>query len=210
MTEILKFEATERNVAGTGSSRALRRNGLIPVIIYGDNKKEVKASLPLNSFKTEYFKGGMKTKLVELNLGGEKITALPKDIQVDPVTDSPIHVDLLRIGKDSTVEVAIAVRTLNEEKAPGIKKGGAINIAHRELVLKCHPAKIPHHIEIDVSSMDIGQSIHLKDITLPEGCEASESPDVTLLSMVGRVEESEETVVAEGAEAGAAAESSAS
>lgn len=208
MTDILKFDATERGNAGTGSARALRREGQIPVIIYGDNKKEVRASLSLKNFSKEYQKGGMKTKLLELTLGKEKITALPKEIQVDPVTDNPIHVDLLRIGKDSSVQVAIAIRTLNDDKAPGIKKGGAINIAHRELLLQCHPAKIPHHIEIDVSTMDIGQSIHLSDIKLPEGCEASESPETTLLSMVGRVEESEETVVEENAEEASAEDKS--
>jgi len=202
MTETLKFEAAERNDAGTGASRALRRSGKIPAIIYGEKKESVKISLPLNNFHIEHQKGGMKTRLLEVSFKGEKITTLPKDIQLDPVTDLPIHVDLLRIGKNAIIEVSIAIRTLNEDKSPGIKKGGAINIAHRELLLKCHPTSIPHHIEIDVADLDIGQSIHLADITLPKGVETTDAPETTLLSLVGRAEEVEETVVEEAAAEG--------
>ncbi|MCL4158002.1 UNVERIFIED_CONTAM: hypothetical protein GTU68_014957 [Idotea baltica] len=170
----------------------------------------MKISLPLNKFHIEHQKGGMKTKLLEVVLKNESIMTLPKDIQLDPVTDLPIHVDLFRIGKGSMVEIAIAVRILNEEKSVGIKKGGVINMAHREILLKCHPTSIPQHIEIDVADLDIGQSIHLADVTLPKGVEAIEDAETTILSLVGRAEEVEEEVVAEeGAEDGAEGEAEA-
>lgn len=191
MTDILKLEAQEKIGAGSGVARQLRREDRLPAMIYGDNEKNLMISLPLNKFNNEYKKGGMKTKLIEIVLNGKSITTLPKEIQLHPVTDMPEHIDLLRIGKDSVVEVAVAVRILNAEKSTGVKKGGVVNTVHREILVQCHPTSIPHYIDIDIADLDIGQNIHMSQIALPKGVSAVDKSDFTVVSLANRVEESE-------------------
>lgn len=207
MTDVLKFEAQEKTATGKSASKKLRNDNLVPAIVYGNNEPNLMICLPLNKFNTEYQKGGMKTKLVEITLNGKTITTLPKDIQLHPVTDVPEHIDLLRIGKDTIVQVAIVVKVLNSEKSPGIKKGGIVNMVHREILVNCHPSKIPHSIDIDISELEIGHNVHISQIKLPEGVTPVDKSDFTVISLSTRVEESETTVVPEmpGAEGAAAA-----
>lgn len=203
MTEVVKFAAEARENVGTSAARALRREGKIPAVIYGGNEKEVLVSLPIKEFSQEYTKGSFKTKLVELNINGKTITVLPKVVELHPVTDAPEHADFLRIGKDTTVRLFITVKVINEDKSIGIKKGGIVNMVHRSIEFACHPAKIPHHIEVDVGSLDIGQNVHINDVKLPEGCQPVDKSNFTVISIAGRAAE-DETAKAATAEATAA------
>jgi large subunit ribosomal protein L25 len=204
MTEILKFNAESREKSGTGSSRELRRNGKIPGIVYGNNEKELQIALPLNQFNTEYQKGSFRTKLVELTLNGKNITVIPKEVQVHKVTDIPQHVDFIRVSKDTTVKIAVSVRIINEDKAPGIKRGGVVNIVHRNIDLLCHPSNIPHHIELDISGLEIGHSLHINDVKLPEGVVPADKSNFTVVSIAGRTAEDEKATEAATTEAAAA------
>lgn len=189
MTDFVKFEAATRDDSGKGAARALRRDGRIPAIIYGGTEKPIMVSLPMKELNVEINKGGFRTKLVELTLNGKQITVLPKELQKHPVTDSPEHLDFLRVGKDTIVVVAVPVKIINEDKSIGIKKGGIINLVHRTFDFECHPTNIPHYIEVDVGSLDIGGALHINDITLPKGVAPVDKTNFTVASLALRVEE---------------------
>ncbi|WP_336294238.1 50S ribosomal protein L25/general stress protein Ctc [Bartonella sp. CB169] len=163
----LKAEIRER--VGKGSSRELRRNGLIPAVIYGDKQPPLAISV---SYKEIFYKihaGGFRTTVANIVIGKQKIMVLPKDYQLDPVRDFPLHVDFLRISAKSVVEVNIPVHFLNEDTAPGIKKGGVLNIVRHEIECTALANAIPEAIEIDLSNYSIGDSIHISAVQLPKG-----------------------------------------
>jgi len=191
MTEVVKFTVESRETVGTGAARAHRRAGMLPGIIYGGKDAGQKIVLSLKEFNREYQKGSFHTKLVELVHGGKAITALPKAIQLHPVTDIPEHVDFLRVGKDTTVRIFINIKVINEDKSIGIKKGGIVNIVHRAIEFACHPSNIPHNIEIDVGGLDIGQNVHINDILLPKGVTPVDQSNFTIVSVMGRAAEEE-------------------
>jgi large subunit ribosomal protein L25 len=163
----LKAEARER--VGKGSAREVRRNGKIPAVIYGEKKPPLAIAL---SYKDVYYKihgGGFMTTIATIDVGGEKIQVLPKDYQLDPVRDFPMHVDFLRIGKDTIVTVDIPVHFINEEKSPGIKRGGVLNVVRHEVEFHCPATAIPEFITLDLDGTDIGDSLHISAVKLPEG-----------------------------------------
>ncbi|EJF88358.1 50S ribosomal protein L25 [Bartonella vinsonii subsp. arupensis OK-94-513] len=163
----LKAEIRER--VGKGSSRELRRNGLIPAIIYGEKQPPLAITVPYKEIFYKIHAGGFRTTIATLVIGKQKITVLPKDYQLDPVRDFPLHVDFLRISAKSVVEVNIPVHFLNEDTAPGLKKGGVLNIVRHEIECTAPANAIPEAIEIDLASYSIGDSIHISAVQLPEG-----------------------------------------
>ena len=163
----LKAEARER--VGKGSARELRRNGLIPAVIYGDKKDPVSIVLSRNEVTKKIHAGGFLTTLVTIEVDGTKHSVLPKDFQLDPVRDFPMHVDFLRIGKDTEVNVQVPVHFINEELSPGIKRGGVLNIVRHEVEFHCPADAIPEFITVDLDGSDIGDSIHISAVTLPKG-----------------------------------------
>jgi len=161
----LKAEAREQ--VGKGSARAVRRNGKVPAVIYGDKQPPLAIAL---SYKEIYYKihgGGFLTTVATIDVGGSKIEVLPKDYQLDPVNDNPIHVDFLRIGKDTEVNVEVPVHFINEDKSPGIKRGGVLNIVRHEVEFHCPANAIPEFITVDLEGTDIGDSIHISAVKLP-------------------------------------------
>ena len=163
----LKAEAREQ--VGKGSARAVRRNGKVPAVIYGDKQPPLAIAL---SYKDVYYKihgGGFLTTLATIDVGGKKIQVLPKDYQLDPVRDFPMHVDFLRIGKDTEVNVNVPVHFINEDKSPGIKRGGVLNIVRHEVEFHCPANAIPEFITVDLDGTDIGDSIHISAVKLPAG-----------------------------------------
>ncbi|MGN6769063.1 MAG: 50S ribosomal protein L25/general stress protein Ctc [Rhizobiaceae bacterium] len=163
----LKAEARER--VGKGSAREVRRNGKIPAVIYGDKKPPLAIAL---SYKEIYYKihgGGFMTTIATIDVGGDKIQVLPKDYQLDPVRDFPMHVDFLRVGKDTIVTVFVPVHFINEEKSPGIKRGGVLNVVRHEVEFHCPATAIPDSITLDLDGTDIGDSLHISAVKLPEG-----------------------------------------
>jgi large subunit ribosomal protein L25 len=161
----LKAEAREQ--VGKGSARSVRRNGKVPAVIYGDKQPPLAIAL---SYKDVYYKihgGGFLTTIATIDVDGKKIQVLPKDYQLDPVRDFPMHVDFLRVGKNTEVNVNVPVRFLNEEKSPGIKRGGVLNIVRHEVEFHCPANAIPDFIEVDLTGTDIGDSIHISAVKLP-------------------------------------------
>jgi large subunit ribosomal protein L25 len=195
----LKAEARER--VGKGSAREVRRNGKIPAVIYGEKKPPLAIAL---SYKDVYYKihgGGFMTTIATIDVGGDKIQVLPKDYQLDPVRDFPMHVDFLRVGKDTIVTVFVPVRFINEEKSPGIKRGGVLNVVRHEVEFHCPATAIPEAITLDLEGKDIGDSLHISAVKLPEGVTPVISDrDFTIATVAGSSAMKPEPVE-EGAEA---------
>lgn len=163
----LKAELRER--VGKGSSRELRRNGLIPAVIYGDKQEPISIALPNKEVTLRIHAGGFMTTVATIDVDGKKISVLPKDYQLDPVRDFTMHVDFLRVGKNTEVNVEVPVHFVNEGKSPGLKVGGVLNIVRHEVELHCPADAIPEFITVDLSGLKIGDGVHISHVKLPAG-----------------------------------------
>lgn len=205
MSNSYELTAELRNRVGKGSARELRRNGMVPAVIYGD--KQAPLSIALN-YKDVYYKihgGGFKTTIATIVVDGKNIQVLPKDYQLDPVRDFPIHVDLLRVSKNTQVTVQIPVRFINEEKSAGIKRGGVLNIVRHEIEAIVAAASIPDAIEVDLEGTELGDTIHVSSVKLPEGVEPTITDrDFTIATIAApaglKSEENEEEATEEASE----------
>ncbi|NVP58137.1 50S ribosomal protein L25/general stress protein Ctc [Mycoplana rhizolycopersici] len=187
----LKAETRER--VGKGSSRELRRNGLIPAVIYGDKKAPISIALSTKEVTQRIHAGGFMTTVATIDVNGEKISVLPKDYQLDPVRDFTMHVDFLRVSADSRVTVQVPVHFVNEDKAPGIKQGGMLNIVRHEVELHCPANDIPEAITFDLEGLKIGDSIHISHTKLPKGTTpVITDRDFTVATIVGTAAAKEE------------------
>ncbi|MCX9146182.1 50S ribosomal protein L25/general stress protein Ctc [Erythrobacter sp. WG] len=169
MSETLTLPAEARERAGKGASRALRREGRTPAVIYGGKEEPIMIHVEQKELVRQLMTGHFMNSIVNIEIGGQTVRTLPKDVAFHPVTDRPTHVDFLRMTGDSKVAVQVPVVFVNEEGSPGLKKGGVLNIVRHELELLCPNADIPEQIEIDVTGKDVGDSIHISDVTLPKG-----------------------------------------
>ena len=182
--------------------RALRREGRVPAIIYGNHGEPMKVSLPIKELTLQYYKGSFFNKIVDITVDGKTIHALPRDIQAHPVTDIIEHADFQHVDKNSQIHVFVPVRVLNQEKSVGLKRGGVLNIVRHEIELICTPDSIPAFIEVDVLKVDIGHSVHINDIQLPENVKtAIKDRNFTVITVAGRSKEEEERPVATAAAA---------
>jgi len=185
MSEQLTLPAEARDRAGKGASRALRRDGRVPAVIYGDKKEPVSVHLEEKLLVKVMSNGHFMNTVVMVDIGGKANRTLPKDVQFHPVTSRPIHVDFLRIGEHSQLTVAIPVRFEDEEESPGIKRGGVLNVVRHELELVCDAASIPDEIHISLAGLDIGDSIHISAVKLPEGTKSAiDDRDFTVATLV--------------------------
>ena len=205
MSEQLTLPAEARERAGKGASRALRRDGRVPAVIYGDKKEPLAVHVEEKRLAKMLSTGHFMNTVVMIDAGGEPHRTLPKDVQFHPVTSRPIHVDFLRIGEHSQVTVAIPVRFDDDEESPGIKRGGVLNIVQHELELVCPASNIPDEIHISLAGLDIGDSIHISQVTLPEGTKAAiDDRDFTVATIVApsavKADEAEEAAAAAAAE----------
>lgn len=200
MSDAIIIAAEPRELSGKGAARAVRRTKKIPGVIYGEKKPATLIQLDPRALWAQLHKPGFFTQLFTIDLGnGVSERALARDVQFHPVTDQPLHVDFLRVSADHAVHVKVPVHVVNEDKCPGVKKGGVVNVELHEIELTCNPEAIPHQIEIDLSGVEIGHSIHLKDIALPAGAKPYHlANEVTVISI------SAPTVAAGGEEAAAA------
>ena len=167
--ETYELKAETRERVGKGSSRELRRNGLIPAVIYGDKQAPVSIALSTKEVTQRIHAGGFKTTVATIDVNGEKIKVLPKDYQLDPVRDFTMHVDFLRVSGDTHVVVEVPVHFVNEEKSPGIKAGGVLNIVRHEVELHALAGDIPEFLTADLSGLKVGDGIHISHIKLPKG-----------------------------------------
>lgn len=169
MAETIRMKAYRREKGGKGAARRERRAGRVPGVIYGDKKEPVMISVDFPELYKHTITGRFESTLVELDLDGEKVLSIPRDVQLDPVKDLPIHVDFLRLGKGARITVEVPVEYVGEDVSPGIKRGGVLNIVRHEVEVWCDAQNIPEKIVADVSGLDIGDVLHISDVDLPEG-----------------------------------------
>lgn len=203
-TETYELKAEARDRVGKGSARAIRRNGQIPAVIYGDNQAPVPITLPYKEVNLRIHAGGFLTTVATIDVKGDKYKVLPKDFQVDPVTDFPMHVDFLRIGANTMVTVMIPIHFTNEDDAPGITRGGVLNVVRHDIEVYCRADLIPDFFEVDLTGLDIEDVVHVSAIALPEGVELTITDrDYTICSIAAPTvyTEAEEVEEVEGEEA---------
>ena len=169
MSDIISFTAEKRERAGKGVARALRREGLVPAVIYGDNKEPEGVSLSRKDFTKLYNTGRLMSTLLDIEVDGKKTRVLTRDLQLHPVRDDIMHADFLRLGKGTKIAVEVQVVFLNEDTCPGLKTGGVLNVVRYTVELNCPADSIPDSIEVDLATVNMGDSVHISDITLPDG-----------------------------------------
>ncbi len=202
---IAALPAALRDQSGKGISRSLRREGKIPGVIYGKGQEAIRIALPLKEVAMEYAKGRFKNRLVELKFADKTIQALPKDLQFNPVTDMIEHVDFIKVEKGTALRVQVPIKITGQERAVGLKRGGVMNVVRHEIEFFCAPDAIPSHIEINIQAIDIGHSVHVKDIELPKGVTPVIKRNFTIITIAGRGKAEEEAPVAAAAAPAAAA-----
>ena len=162
------IEATARNTNTKGQVRVLRQKGEVPGIIYGGTEKNQTISLSTKEVKSLIDQENFLSNIISLKIDGKSMNVLPRDVAFDPISDNPIHVDFLRIVKDAKIILEIPVKFINNETCPGLKRGGVLNIVRRKVELKCPTENIPAELVVDLEGLEIGASIKISSINLPE------------------------------------------
>jgi large subunit ribosomal protein L25 len=202
-----ELTATVREKVGKGAARAVRREGQIPAVIYGGKEPPVAIHLSDRDVFFKIHAGGFLTTVAEIKVNGETIRTLPRDFQLDPVSDRPLHVDFLRILPGSTIKVEVPVQFVNEVDAPGIKRGGVLNVVRHRVELLCPADGIPDRIVADLAGLEINDSLHISAIALPEGVRPTITRDFTIATIAAPAGVKEELrAAAAAASAPAAAE----
>lgn len=204
MVETITFEAEPRAGAGKGPSRQLRRAGRVPAVIYGEHQDQQMISVETRALRRELNNPRFFSTLCSLSLGGEAIRVLPREVQLHPVTDNPIHADFVRVSRGTTITVTVQVAFLNEDISPGLKRGGVLNVVRREIEVICPADAIPSELELDLATANIGDSLHISQVALPEGVRPTITDrDFTVATIAAPTVVAEEAA-AEQAEAAAA------
>jgi large subunit ribosomal protein L25 len=219
MRETLELKVEPRTKLGKGPTYRTRRQGLIPGVVYGGDSAPEAIQVDERTLVRHYSTGVFLQTLVNLETGGKKTRVIPRAVQVDPVTDRPIHIDFLRLTPGGSVTLDIPVHFRGHENSPGLKRGGVLNVVRHEVALRCPVEAIPEYIEGDLADLDIGDSLHISAFTLPQGATpmirerdftvATIAPPTTFVeetpTAAAAVEGAEGAVPAEGAEGAAAA-----
>jgi large subunit ribosomal protein L25 len=185
MSDTLNLPAETREVVGKGASRVLRREGRVPAVVYGNKEEPLAIHVEQKELVRLLGTGHFMNSIVEIEVGGQKLRTLPKDVAFHPVTDRPLHADFLRLAANATVHVNVPVVFANEEASPGLKRGGVLNIVRHELEMVCDANSIPDEIVVDVTGFDVGDSIHVSSVTLPQGATtAITDRDFTIATIV--------------------------
>ena len=185
MSEQLTLPAEARDRAGKGASRALRREGRVPAVVYGEKTEPLSIHVEEKLLSKMLHTGHFMNSVVMIDFKGQPHRTLPKAVDFHPVTSRPIHVDFLRIGEHTKVTVAVPMRFDNEEASPGLKRGGVLNVVVHELELVCDAAHIPNEIHVPLDGLEIGDSIHIGEVKLPNGVTpANTDEDFTVATIV--------------------------
>ena len=189
MAQTVVINATARPTGGKGAARTVRREGRVPAVIYGGDVKEAETiSLDHNELLKIISRGRFLSTVFEIDVGGRKMKAIPRDVQLDPVKDLPLHVDFQRVGADNRIRIKIPMRYINEAASPGLKRGGVLNIVRREVEVYAPADNIPDHFEADLTGLEIGRSIHISAVKLPEGVKpVIHDRDFTVATIAGAV-----------------------
>lgn len=205
MAEGFALKADVRERTGKGAARALRRDGLIPAVIYGNNQPPIAIAVPSKEVTKALYAGGFKTHVWSIDVGGQTVQALARDYQREPVKDRLIHVDFLRVSARSRVTVDVPVHFTDEDKSPGLKAGGVLNIVAHSVALDCAATAIPEHITMSLAGREIGDTIHGSDLVLPSGVTFAHDTPATIATIVAprvELEPKDEDVAAEPAASG--------
>ncbi len=179
------LDVVVREETGTGNAREARRNGMVPGVIYGGDKDAVSIGVKYNEVLRAINSGNFLSNMVELQHEGKPQKVITKDVQFHPVTDMPIHLDFYRVTDKTIIDVDVPAVFVGEDTSPGMKRGGALNVVRYNIEVKCPAGSIPDNIEVDISAMDIGDSIHLSEVTLPKDVKPGITDrDVTIATIV--------------------------
>lgn len=206
-TQIKQIDADARPSSGKGAARAVRRQGKVPAVLYGgDHKTAETIALDQNELVKTINRGRFLSTVFDIKVGDKVTRAIPRDVQLDPIKDTPVHVDFQRIGADNRVRIRIPMRFVNEAVSPGLKRGGVLNIVRREVEVWAPANNVPDHFEADLDGLEIGRSIHISAIALPEGVTPMiRDRDFTIATIAGavaaRADGDEGTAAAAGGEA---------
>jgi large subunit ribosomal protein L25 len=211
MAQATELKAQARSGVGKGAARALRRQGFVPAVIYGEKQPPLPVSITYKDAMKRIYAGGFLSHVITLDVDGEKHRVIPRDYQLDPVKDNALHVDFLRVGANTTLDVQVHVTFINEELSPGLKRGGTLNIVRHTVEVSAPADAIPEEITVDLAGTDIGDSIHISAITLPQGVKPTVTDrDFTIATVVAPSglrsadaeggEEAEEAAAEEGEE----------
>jgi large subunit ribosomal protein L25 len=184
MSDVLTLAAEARDRAGKGASRAVRREGRVPCVIYGNKEAALSIHVEEKILNKMLQTGHFMNSVVEITVDGATHRTLPRDVQFHPVSDRPIHVDFLRLTGDSLITVNVPVRFENEAASPGLKRGGVLNVVRHEVEIKCPSNAIPDDIVVDVSGFEVGDSIHVSVVKLPKGVSTVIDRDFTIATIV--------------------------
>jgi len=201
MSDQLTLPAEARDRAGKGASRALRRDGRVPAVVYGEKKEALSIHVEEKLLSKILSTGHFMNSVIMIDLAGKAHRTLPKAVDFHPVTSRPIHVDFLRIGEHTKVHVAVPLRFDNEEASPGLKRGGVLNTVIHELEIVCDAASIPSEIHIPLDGLEIGDSVHISHVKLPDGVTpANQEEDFTVATIVApsAMKAEDEETAAEG------------
>jgi len=185
MSETNELTAEVRDRVGKGAARAVRREDKVPAVIYGDKKPPIPISLPQRELTQRLHAGGFLTHITTIDVNGEKIRVIPRDYQLDPVRDFLVHVDFLRVAEGARLSLDIPVHFVNEHASPGLKRGGALNIVRHTIELYVPADAIPEFIEVDLTGLDIGDSLHISAVTLPPAVTPTIDRDFTIATIAG-------------------------
>jgi large subunit ribosomal protein L25 len=184
MTAVKQIQALPRVTGGKGAARATRLAGHVPAVIYGGGEAAEAIALDYKLTNKLIYAGHFLTTIFEIDVAGKKTRAIPRDYQLDPVRDFPIHVDFLRLSAGQLIRVDIPVHVTGQDVSPGVKRGGAVNIVEHSVAMMVPADAIPDFIEVSVASLNIGQSVHIGDIKLPEGSKVMSKDNFTMVSIV--------------------------
>jgi len=208
MAQLIELKATARPRAGKGAARQARRDGHIPAVIYGDARPPESINLDYNTLSKQALKGRFTSTVFEIDIEGKKQRVIPRDLQVCPVKDTPLHADFLRVGKDGIIRVGIPMKFVNETLSPGLKRGGVLNIVRHDVEVFCPYDNIPTVFEVNLEGLEIGRSIHISAVEMPEGVRpVIKDRDFTIATIAGVRKEEEAAAAGDAAAAapGAAA-----
>lgn len=169
MSKIEALVASTRDRAGKGAARAIRNEGHVPAVIYGGKQEPISISIEKRDLAKKLRTGKFLSSLFMLEVGGEKIRVIPRDVQYHPVNDAPLHVDFLRLLEGATISVEVPVVFINEEECPGLTRGGTLNVVRHAIELNAPVDSIPDHLDLDLTGLDIGDGIHISSVELPDG-----------------------------------------
>jgi large subunit ribosomal protein L25 len=178
-----ELTAAVREKVGKGAARATRRDGQVPAVIYGGKLPSLAISLPIREITQRIHGGGFFTTLATIDVGDEKLRVIPRDYQLDPVSDKPRHVDFMRVVAGSRLTLDVPVQFINDLESPGIKRGGALNVVRHTVAVTCPADAIPEKIVCDLTGLDINDSLHISAVSLPEGVSPTITRDFTIATI---------------------------